>query len=171
MTKQTDALIEALIKEATRIEEDCLYSSKSHYNASVTWGRRHLLLGIPATIFGAAASLLIKSCPELATVFAGAATTLTALVTFLKSNERAAVHKAAGAQYHALRNDARIFREIEAIEAEDTTMLSGKLKDLAKRRNGLNQSSPSIPERAFQKAREGIEAGEVAYEIDKAGGD
>ncbi len=160
-------LIAALAKEASRIEEDCKYSSKGHYNAAGTWTRRHLWLGIPATLCAAVTGLSVKYCPELAVALSGVAAILTGLITFLKPNERAATHKAAAGQYHALRNDARMFREIETIEGIAPSTLAAKVKDLSKRRNSLNQSSPGIPDRSFQTARKGIEEGQSDYDVDK----
>lgn len=163
-----DKIISALIKESERIEEDSIHSAKAHFNAGDTWKRRHYWLGIPATALGAGAgAAIVKDCPELAAILSLCATILTALVTFLKPTERASAHKTAGDQYLALRNDTRIFREIELLESEDICVKSDKLKALAQRRNELNQSGPEIPWRAFEKARQGINEGESQYRIDK----
>ena len=37
----------ALQREAERLEEDALYSSKGHFNAEDTWVRRNYWLGVP----------------------------------------------------------------------------------------------------------------------------
>src|SRR3989442_6512866 len=55
----------------------------------------------------------IKSQPEWATAFTLLASLLTGLMTFLKHNERATLHRAAAGQFLALRNEARFFREID----------------------------------------------------------
>jgi hypothetical protein len=78
----------ALRREAERLEEDTLYSSKGHFNAEDTWVRRNYWLGVPATVLGAVAgATLIKSQPEWATAFTLLASLLTGLMTFLKPNE------------------------------------------------------------------------------------
>ena len=160
--------IAALRREAKRIEEDAMYSSKSHFNAEDTWVHRHYWLGIPSTILAAAAgATLIRSQPELASVCALAASLLTGLMTFLKPNERAALHRAAAGQFLALRNDARLFREVELLQAERLNELPERLKALSAARNELNQKSPSIPRSAFVAARKGIEEGEATHKIDK----
>jgi hypothetical protein len=160
--------ISALRKEAERLEEDTLYSSKGHFNAEDTWVKRHYWLGVPATILGAvAAATLIKSQPELATVFTLLASLLTGLMTFLKPNERAALHRAAAGQFLALRNEARFFREIELLESDRLDELPAQLKALSAKRNDLNLKSPSIPRRAFVAARKGIEEGEATHKVDK----
>jgi hypothetical protein len=160
--------IAALRREAERIEEDAMYSSKSHFNAEATWVNRHYWLGIPSTILAAVAgATLIRSQPELASGCALAASLLTGLMTFLKPNERAALHRAAAGQFLALRNDARLFREVELLQAERLNELPEHLKALSATRNELNQKSPSIPRSAFVAARKGIEEGEATHKIDK----
>lgn len=94
------AKISALCREAERLEGDALYSSKGHFNAEDTGGggaaQRNCWLGVPATALGAIAGAdLVKSQPEWASAFTLLASLLTGLMTFLKPNERAAVHRAA----------------------------------------------------------------------------
>ncbi|MEE1894289.1 SLATT domain-containing protein [Pseudomonas otitidis] len=82
------AKISALCREAERLEEDALYSSKGHFNAEDTWGRRNYWLGVPATAFGAiAGAALVKSQPEWASAFTLLASLLTGLMTFHKLSE------------------------------------------------------------------------------------
>jgi hypothetical protein len=130
--------------------------------------RRNYWLGIPATALAAVAgATLIKSQPELASVCTLVASLLTGLMTFLKPNERAAMHRAAAGQFLALRNDARFFREIELLQADRLDELPERLKALSAARNELNQRSPTIPRRAFVAARKGIEEGEATHKVDK----
>lgn len=158
----------ALHREAERLEEDTLYSSKGHFNAEDTWVRRNYWLGVPATILGAVAgATLIKSQPEWATAFTLLASLLTGLMTFLKPNERAALHRAAAGQFLSLRNEARFFREIELLQSDRLDELTERLKALSTARNELNLKSPSIPRRAFVAARIGIEEGEADHKVDK----
>lgn len=159
---------DALRRESERLEEDTLYSSKGHFNAEDTWVRRNYWLGVPATVLGAiAGATLIKSQPEWATAFTLLASLLTGLMTFLKPNERAALHRAAAGQFLALRNEARFFREIELLQPDRLDELSERLKALSAARNELNLKSPSIPRRAFVAARKGIEEGEATHKVDK----
>ena len=160
--------IDALRKEAERLEEDALYSSKGHFNAEDTWVRRNYWLGVPATVLGAVAgATLIKSQPEWATAFTLLASLLTGLMTFLKPNEHAALHRAAAGQFLALRNEVRFFREIELLQSDRLDEFSERLKALSVARNDLNLKSPSIPRRAFVAARKGIEEGEATHKVDK----
>lgn len=161
-------VLDAVHTECARIEEDCTYSSKSHFNASDTWLLRHYLIGIPATLLGIiAGAAIIKAAPGIAAICSLISTILAALVTFLKPSERASIHKSIGDQYLALKNDARLFREIELLVITKPNIALDGTKSLVKRRNALNQGSPTIPKKAFQKARSGIEQGEANYIIDK----
>lgn len=162
------AMIAALRREAERIEEDATYSSKSHFNAEDTWVRRHYWLGVPATALAAiAGAALVKSQPEWASALTLLASLLTGLMTFLKPNERAAMHRAAAGQFLALKNDARLFREVDLLQVHQLDELPGRLKALSATRNELNQKSPSIPRGAFVAARKGIEEGEATHKVDK----
>lgn len=166
-TAADQAKIFALRREAERLEEDALYSSKGHFNAEDTWIRRNYWLGVPATVLGAVAgATLIKSQPEWATAFTLLASLLTGLMTFLKPNEHAAMHRAAAGQFLALRNEARFFREIELLQSDRLDELPERLKTLSAARNELNLKSPSIPRRAFVSARKGIEEGEATHKVD-----
>jgi hypothetical protein len=161
-------LTNALKQEAQNIEEDSIHSAKSHFNASSTWSGRHYWIGIPATVLGAAGgAAAIKSCPGIAGVLALLATILTGLLTFLKPAERASTHKTAGDQYLALRNDARIFHQVELLSQLDMMANTDHLKALSQRRNELNQGSPDIPKSAFAAAKKGIDAGETQYKTEK----
>lgn len=160
----------ALRREAERIEEDATYSSKSHFNAEQVWERRHYWLGIPATAFAAiAGAALFKNHDEWGSALALLASLLAGLMTFLKPNERAAMHRVAAGQFLALRNDARIFREVELLQADRLGKLTERLKGLSATRNELNQKSPSIPRSAFVAARKGIEEGEATHKVDQKG--
>lgn len=168
ITQNSSSLAQALCNEAARIEEDTQHSAKSHFNACDTWSRRHYWLGVPATLAAASAgAALVKDYPIAAQLLAMAATILSGMMTFLKPNEKASQHKAMGNQYLALRNDARIFREIELLEVADEEKASGQLKKLAQRRNELNSTAPPIPRSAFEQTRKGIVDGEADYKIDR----
>lgn len=109
----------------------------------------------------------MKDWPAVAQFLGMLATVLTALTTFLKANDKAAQHKAVGNQYLALRNDARMFREIDLLEPGDAGKKAEKLRKLAQRRNELNAAAPVPTRSAFQKTRKGIADGESDYVVDK----
>jgi hypothetical protein len=157
-----------LSDEAKRIEEDATYSSKSHFNAAAIWTERNYQIGVPATITSIiAGAAIFQDCPTTAGLFSLASAVLTGLLTYLKPCEKSSQHKAFGDQYLSLRNDTRLFRTVELIADHKESFLTDSIKQLASRRNELNESSPEIPKDAFEKAKEGIEEGQANYEVDK----
>lgn len=161
-------MIECLRAEAQRIEEDSIYSAKRHFNACEIWTWSHYALGVPAALLAAiVTTAYIKNHGDWAQLFALTSALFAGLLTFLKPNERASQHRAIGNQYLALRNDARIFHEIDLIEVIDDSKKSESLKRMAQRRTDLNASAPTTGNWAFQKARRGIEEGQASYLADK----
>ena len=74
-------------------------------------------------------------------------------------------HKTLDFVQSPIRNDTRIFYDIELSEIDDKKATED-LKKLNDRRNKLNLESHQIPKWAFEKARKGIEEGEAKYKVD-----
>ncbi len=161
---------EKTITEAKRIEEDCLYSAKGHFYAGQCWGNVHLWLSGISAVLSAIAGVSALSHFDYHNIVAGVFSIivagLTGVITFVNPNARASVHHKAGNKYNSLRNDTRIFYEIEVNNLDDSKVVE-ELKKLNDRRNKLNIESPQIPKWAFEKARKGIEEGEADYKVDK----
>jgi hypothetical protein len=161
-----------LVKEAQRVEEDSLQSSKRHFVTAAFWTNFHLWVGIPTAILsgiaGASALSHFDHHNVVAGILAITVAALTAVTTFLNPTQKAGSHMDAGNKYNALRNAARIFREIDCHETSSDRDLSKRLKELTKQRDELNQKSPITPRWAFEKARKGIEEGEAEYKVDKS---
>jgi hypothetical protein len=154
--------------EASRIEEDALYSAKGHWEAAKPWEHRHLWLGIPTTICAAAAGVsAFSNHPAFSGFFAVVVAVGSALITFVNPSERHRRHCDAGNAYKALNNQARIFHTIDCELPGEFPVLAARLKELAQCRDDLNQGSPIIPRKAFEAARRGIEAGEASHKVDK----
>jgi hypothetical protein len=161
---------EPIRTELLRIEEDCTYSGKAHFNAAGRWGSYHFWLGLPAVGLSALAGLaFFKDYTVVAAAMSGTAAVLTAFQTFMKPSERSASHKAAGDQYLGLRNDARVFREIRMEHVCDDQAAIDGLDEFTKRRKELNMASPQIARRDFTRARKGIEGGEAKHAVDQKG--
>jgi hypothetical protein len=160
---------EKIINEAKRIEEDSLYSAKGHFYAGQCWLNTNLWLGGLSAVLSAVAGASALSQFDYHNIVAGGLSIvvagLTAVITFINPNERATVHQKAGNKYNALRNDTRIFYDIEVSEVDDIKAIDD-LKRLNDRRNKLNIESHQIPKWAFEKARKGIEEGEAKYRVD-----
>jgi hypothetical protein len=168
LDQSSDSPENAIRHELERIEEDCIHSGKSHFNAHERWSSFHYWLGIPAVILSSIAGLaFFKDHPEIGGTISAVVAVLTALSTFLKPYERAASHKSSGDQYLSLRNDARVFREIKLHHVCDAQSAVDGLAEFTKRRNELNQASPQFSTRDFLKARDGINAGEATHRVDQ----
>lgn len=161
---------EKIIIEAKRIEEDSLYSAKGHFYAGQCWVNVNLLLGGASAVLSSIAGVSALSQFDYHNVVAGGlaiiVTGLTAVITFINPNERAFIHRKIGNNYNSLRNETRIFHEIEVSDIEEKHAIDC-LKKLNDRRNKLNLESEQIPKWAFEKARKGIEEGEAEYKVDK----
>src|SRR5437016_3518635 len=98
-----------VVREAKRIEESLLYSSKGHHRASSLWGNFHLWLGIPmvllSTIAGAAALAQFDPQHLVAGILSIVVAALSGVVTFLNPNEKASTHFEAGNDYDSLMNE------------------------------------------------------------------
>src|SRR5687768_6245646 len=113
--------------EADRIEEDCTYTAKGHFESARVWVRWNLWLGIPAVVLAAAAGAL-KDTPDIAGLLAFASAAVTAVLTFLKPSDHAATHQKTGTLYNSLKNRARFFREIDLVSGERPESLRKKLR-------------------------------------------
>lgn len=165
----TPAIAAKITDELQRMEEDCTHSGKAHFNASDRWTWWNYAFGIPSVALSAAAgAAFFQDYAVIAGVMSSAVTVLTALMTFLKPSEKAANHKISGDQYLSLRNDARVFREIELTQVADDASAIAGMNGFTTRRNELNQASPQFAFRDFKKAKKGIDRGEALHAVDKA---
>lgn len=163
-----DQLKDAARKEAKRIIEDTLFSAKRHFETARIWSLMHYWLGLPTAVLAAiAGASAFKDNTILAGSLAIIVTVLTALMTFLNPNKRANEHHIAGNKYNALRNQTRIFCEIDLATSDENIDISKMIKELAKERDALNQASPQTFKWAYKRAKTAIEAGEADYAVDQ----
>jgi hypothetical protein len=164
----SDPLREKLSAEVSRVEEDALYSSKGHFEAAALWSDIHLWLGVPTALLAAAGGIsALKEQTLAAGIIGGTVAALTAVATFLNPSGKSNTHHLAGTRFSALKNQARILREIDipATQSELAALVTS-VKELANRRDELNEASPQPPRWAFKRARRAIEAGEADYKVD-----
>ncbi len=159
-----------VIKEAKRIEEDALYSSKGHFAAAHGWSNFHLWVGIPTAVLSGVASVSAFSQFDSRGIAAGiialSVAGLVALTTFTNPNERASAHLSAGNTYDALMNKTRIFWTIDCwLDASDM-VLTAKLKEFSDQKDKLNNTCRQIPGWAYRTAKKSILAGEALHSID-----
>lgn len=162
---------EAIIKEAKRIEENCLYTSKGHFTVAQFWSNFHLWLGIPtvilASIAGASALSQFSNSIVIAGVISIVVVVLSTTTTFLNPRERANTHLSAGNNYDSLLSKARVFWTIDCWQNDTAEILTQKLKSLSEERDRLNRECPQVPRFAYLAAKRGIKEGEANHEVDK----
>ncbi len=161
-------LTAALSTESHRVEEDCLYSGRGHFEAAAFWGRAHYRIGVPAAVLAAVAGgSAVANNVTLAAGVGLLVTALSALAVFLNPSDRSHQHHAAGTRFNEVRNKTRVFREIDLRSGADPAPLVQELRALGAARDELNKASPQIPRWAFERARKSIQAGETLYSVDK----
>lgn len=160
-----------IIREAKRIEESLLFSSKGHFAAAHFWIRFHLWIGVPMVILSSVAGASALSQYDPKRVIAGAISiavaAMSGVMTFLNPNEKASVHLNAGNNYDSLMNKIRIFWSIDCWRDESEQVLTERIKHFSEQKDKLNQSCPQPPRWAYYIAKRGIEQGEGQYLVDK----
>jgi hypothetical protein len=166
---QISDLRKAIGLEADRLEEDATYASKSHFNDAAAWDRLHLVLGVIATVLGAAAgaTALFHGHPTVAAVISFLSAGTTAVLTFQKPGEHATAHRLAGAGYASVKQMARQLRLVGIAGPGADKELERKLSSIARTKARLQKESPIPSGRAFNEARAGIRAGEAVHKIDR----
>jgi hypothetical protein len=166
---------EEIIKEAKRMEEALLFSSKGHFAAAHFWSRFHLWIGIPMVLMSSIASASAFAQFDKGHIAAGILSiivaSLSGVMTFLNPNQKSSAHLNAGNHYDSLMNRVRMFWSIECWRDESDQVLTGRLQHYVEQKDKLNQSCPQIPPWAYAIARRGIESGEGEYAVDKSPGD
>ncbi len=159
-----------VIKEAKRIEESFLFSSKGHFAASHFWTNFHFWVGVPMVILsaiaGAAALAQFDTNHLIAGFLSIIVVALSGLMTFLNPNEKSSAHLNSGNYYDSLMNKVRIFWSIDCWRDEPEQFLTEKLKYFSEQKDKLNQSCPQIPNWAYDIAKKGILEGEGDYKVD-----
>ena len=154
---------EEIIKEAQRIEECCVYSSKSHYNTSKEWNICNLCLNIPIAVVAA----ITVFVPEKYTTIPAIITAILAAVqACIHPTDCTKIHKMAADKYLALKNQVRRFKNIELLilDEEKATKEINRYGDILDDYNTVN---PQPSQSGYEKAQKGIKNGEADFEVDK----
>ncbi|WXT99477.1 MAG: hypothetical protein Ctma_0176 [Catillopecten margaritatus gill symbiont] len=111
-------------QECIRIEEDALYSSKGHYNASNFWSKVHYGIGLPMVVLSAWTGLDVFNYESRwAGYLAIIVATLASLQTFIKSDDKSLQHKNSGDEFNGLKNEVRRLREIKTDAIEESQLI------------------------------------------------
>lgn len=161
----------AIMDEAHRLEEDCKYSSKGHFNSSSLWSLMHYTLGISAACF-AAISILSPWPDFLSGYFSPQASAMLAalsasILTFVNPGQYIDAHKNSAEKLNAVKSQFRRLREIDCL-AGDATDHRAILDDLCNNKDRINANAPKVLWFAYQLARLGIWMGEADHAIDKS---
>lgn len=176
MTEQVTTLQERVvskprqevIKEAKRLYENCLYTSKSHFEESRFWQNLHLWIGIPAVILaGVAGTLAFAEVKLLAGVLSMVIVVLTSITTFLNPKEQANTHLTTANNYDSLMAKLRIFWSIDCWSEESDDVLTSRLRTYSEERDRLNRECPQPFKWCYRSAKKGIQEGESEYFVDK----
>lgn len=159
---------EVIIKEAKRLEENCLYTAKGHFYATQFWTNFHLWIGIPTVILAAiAGTVAFAKIGIWAGILSVIIVVLTSVTTFINPKEKAGVHHISGNNYDSLLTQARIFWTIDCRSENSEQVLTKRLNNLIAQRNKLNRECPQVPTWAYNRAKRGIQRGEADYLVDK----
>lgn len=159
---------EEIIREAKRLYENCLYTSKSHFIEARFWHNLHLWIGVPTVIMaGIAGTLAFAEFRNLAGGLSIVLVVLTSITTFLNPKEQANSHRIAGNNYDSLMTKARIFWSIDCWREESDVILTERLKVYYEERGRLNRECPQPFKWAYRTAKKSIQDGEAEYSVDK----
>ena len=169
--REQSLTLDAIIKEAKRIEENCLHTSKSHFVVAHVWTNFHLGTGIPTAVLAAIAGTMAFASLKYNNILVGVLSIivciLSAVTTFLNPKECSNSHLTAGNNYDSLLTNVRIFWTIDCRREDSVNILADKLKEFSARRDQLNRDCPQPPKWAYKKAKKGIDEGEAEYRVDK----
>lgn len=170
-----DKLRDNLFKEAERIIEDSDFTARSNLYAGREWSGINTWLGLPAEISaavlagGAGLAALLDGNSYLTAGLAFVAAILGAARVFLKPTEKAAGYTHKGARMVGIRNQTRIFRDIDLNTGMTEDQLAARIKELRREYDEILPVEPTvIHARHYQKAKKSIESGETSYAVDKA---
>lgn len=167
------ALHDAVARELEDLAEDMLWTEKAHFAHAEDRARANLWLGLGSTIAAsiAAATVIANIAPVVTGACALIAAIASGLLTFLKPRDAEARHLNAARQLNALRVQTRQALRIELAQAMEPDPRSWRdlARKLADEKARVDQESPGISARAFDRARKKIEAGHFQHESDSPG--
>lgn len=159
--------------EIERLEEDVLYTEKAHFAAATTLHKLHVRLGVFATGAAAAsvATIVAKTSTWVPGVLALAASIGSAVLTFIKPEERAAQHLEAGRTLGDLRVRMRQFRTLDLGANVEPDWVRRTVASFTKEKAAADASAPALGDRSFKRGKKVIEEGRFAHVVDRLSDD
>lgn len=172
-TPTDEKLRQALFTEARKLIVNTTYAGQGHLEESTRWTWWDSWLGVPATLgttllaAGASVSALLNAQPLVTATIALLATACSTVRVFFKTEELTQSHGLKGNQYLSLRNEARLFKDLELLSTLSAEELQAHLKEMWQRYNALNELPPlRYSRKSYEAAKRNIAAGEQDYEND-----
>ena len=155
--------------EIERLEEDLLYTEKAHFAATSSLHRIHTYLGVFATSSAAAsvATIVAESTAWVPGILALGASVSSAVMTFVKPDERASQHLQAGRALGVLRVRMRQFRTIDLAAGLTPVEVRNAVTSLAEEKANIDAGAPALSERAFKGGKRAIEEGRFHHAVDR----
>ncbi|MEV8513465.1 SLATT domain-containing protein [Dactylosporangium sp. NPDC051484] len=147
-------------EELLQINDDLLYTEKTHFATAETLHRVNLSFGLITTVLStaAAATIVADRSPVAAGLLALGAAILSGVLTFVKPEQAAAQHLNAGRQLGALRVRARQVANLD-LPRYSQKELRKLIADLVEEKAKIDAASPVTTGRNFNKARQRIQGG------------
>lgn len=156
------------IREAKRIEEETLITSKAHYNDAAAGRRWAVGLGVSAAVLAASAAGLSQFSfnyqPVAVLIVSLISAVITGFLTIHNPGGEAARHHAAGVRFQEIKDEARRIAYRASLSPISETR--AQINHLSTRKTVLNDSFPPASHRGYLKAKEGIAQGEADYIVD-----
>jgi hypothetical protein len=145
---------------ARNLWRDTTVQAEAHTLAAGSWGGYHFWLGILSTAISAAVGAGIFSESPIYVIAAGILSlilvVISAVSTFLNSEQRSIAHHKAGTSFRVLSNRAQLLVDIDLkLRQKSDEELADQLKELSDERDGLLKSSPRVSNR-HHKAATGV---------------
>lgn len=148
-----------IIREAKRLEEDILYSSKSRFGMSNFWHYLHGTFGIivigGSILFGAL-SFTNLNLPIPINLLSLIVIVISMLQVFFNPYEQSRINKNLGDEYNQLKQEIRLFYNVEVYKnnIDDNIEI---IKVFARRKNEIDYKSSPIWGHFYNKTKESIE--------------
>ena len=164
---QENEIIDNIKKEAERIKEDSIYSSKGHFESSKFWRYFNYLLMIVS--IASLVLCLVLTFSDYNKIVVGIFGIISAFITviliFLNPQEKYIAHQNSANKYLSLKNRARIFLDIESSDM-DLERQKDYIKFLDFERNTINENFLPIMNMYYKNAKKQIESDKTKYKID-----
>lgn len=159
-----------LIKEAKRIEEDILYSSKARFAMSNFWYYIHGAFGIiiiAGSILFGALSFANLNLPIDINILSLVIIVISMLQIFFNPFEQSRINKNLGDEYNQLKQEIRLFYKVEIYNNDEKSNIE-KIKSYTHCKNEIDYQSSPIIGHFYNKAKSSIEEKrEHEHKVDK----